>query len=175
MVLGKGQQRREGILDGKGKQARLQVNPPSFFHFHWVEIKLTSFIFRKHFRCHFHFHWININLPYRYYGPPEPLMKKERKPVAVVEEAPYEGPTIFDKVTAAKENYPKISFSEDTNPFSGFQNQKARQELNGGQGGRRGGRLEEAKGGFPFTQLISPISKLSITNNRFFCQEKSNN
>ena len=29
-------------------------------------------------------------------------MKKERKPVAVVEEAPYEGPTIFDKVPLLK-------------------------------------------------------------------------
>lgn len=29
-------------------------------------------------------------------------MKKERKPVAVVEEAPYEGPTIFDKVFKTK-------------------------------------------------------------------------
>ena len=99
-------------------------------------------------------------------------MKKERKPVAVVEEAPYEGPTIFDKVTAVKENYPLKSCLLLQRQISGFQNEKARQELNGGHGGRRGGGLEEAKGGFPFTQLISPISKLSVTNNRFFCQKK---
>ena len=39
-------------------------------------------------------------------------MKKERKPVPVVEEAPYEGPTIFDKVTAVKE----ISYNEIFSP-----------------------------------------------------------
>ena len=32
-------------------------------------------------------------------------MKKERKPVAVVEEAPYEGPTIFDKVPLLKKDF----------------------------------------------------------------------
>ena len=37
-------------------------------------------------------------------------MKKERKPVPVVEEAPYEGPTIFDKVIAVKEVILKYVF-----------------------------------------------------------------
>ena len=45
-------------------------------------------------------------------------MKKERKPVPVVEEAPYEGPTIFDKVTSVKEYLSLKSFalSPRTNP-----------------------------------------------------------
>ena len=43
-------------------------------------------------------------------------MKKERKPVPVVEEAPYEGPTIFDKVTSGKECINVFSPSLKTNP-----------------------------------------------------------
>ena len=42
-------------------------------------------------------------------------MKKERKPVAVVEEAPYEGPTIFDKVPPSQD---KISHLHSQLRFS---------------------------------------------------------
>ena len=38
-------------------------------------------------------------------------MKKERKPVAVVEEAPYEGPTIFDKVPPSQDRFHIYTFS----------------------------------------------------------------
>ena len=72
-------------------------------------------------------------------------MKKERKPVPVVEEAPYEGPTIFDKVfdccdgDCFRRNIfllnPKGNLHLEL--FLGFQNQEERQEFNGGQ--RRGG------------------------------------
>ena len=100
----------------------------------------------------------------RYYGPPEPLMKKERKPVPVVEEAPYEGPTIFDKVfdccdgDCFRRNIfllnPKGNLHLEL--FLGFQNQEERQEFNGGERRGGGGGLEKAKGWFVFSQLKSP-------------------
>ena len=75
-------------------------------------------------------------------------MKKERKPVAVVEEAPYEGPTIFDKVPPSQDSWIhlKISRFHIYFPNKGFQDEEEGQELNGGEGCRGGGRLEKIEG-----------------------------
>ena len=67
-------------------------------------------------------------------------MKKERKPVAVVEEAPYEGPTIFDKVPPSQERFHIYILNK------GFQDEEEGQELDGGEGWWGGGRLEKIEG-----------------------------
>ena len=91
----RGTAEKEGNIGWKGETDQTPGETPSFFT---LEGEALSPL-----RKYFHFHRVEINFLRRYYGPPEPLMKKERKPVPVVEEAPYEGPTIFDKVTAVIE------------------------------------------------------------------------
>ena len=104
----RGTAEKGGNIGWKGETDQTPGETPSFFT---LEGEALSPL-----RKYFHFHRVEINFLRRYYGPPEPLMKKERKPVPVVEEAPYEGPTIFDKVTSGKECINVFSPSLKTNP-----------------------------------------------------------